>query len=53
MQTAATAGLDQANGGIKQIASAIISGAAPPQTSRDQVEAGLTAMGAALTGSNR
>ncbi|KEF57667.1 uncharacterized protein A1O9_05585 [Exophiala aquamarina CBS 119918] len=47
---AAAAGVDQANSGIRQIASAIISGQAPPQEGRDTTEAGLTAAGQALAG---
>ena len=53
VQTAANAGLDQAKDGVAQIAKAIFSGDAPPQDSRDQVEAGLTAMGTALSSTNR
>jgi hypothetical protein len=45
---AAAAGVDQANAGIRQIASAIIAGQAPPQAGRDTTEAGLTAAGQAL-----
>ncbi|KAG8162190.1 hypothetical protein KVR01_007955 [Diaporthe batatas] len=48
VQAAAQAGLDQANGGISQIASSLLSGGAPPADSRDEVEAGLTAMASAL-----
>lgn len=46
--SAAQAGLDQANDGISQIASSLLSGAAAPADSRDQVEAGLAAMDSAL-----
>ncbi|KAH6988349.1 hypothetical protein EDB80DRAFT_689931 [Ilyonectria destructans] len=46
---AASAGLDQANAGISQIASAIVAGEAPPAEGRSEVEAGLQAMGTALT----
>ena len=45
---AAQAGLDQANGAIKTIAQSIVTGAAPPQDARDEVETGLTAAGEAL-----
>ncbi|KAK7428820.1 hypothetical protein QQZ08_004590 [Neonectria magnoliae] len=45
---AASAGLDQANAGISQIASALIAGEAPPDEGRTEVEAGLQAIGAAL-----
>ncbi|KAK5051038.1 hypothetical protein LTR84_003597 [Exophiala bonariae] len=45
---AATAGVNQANSGIRQIASAIIAGEAPPQEGREITEAGLTAAGQAL-----
>lgn len=48
VQSAAQAGLDQANDGISQIASSLLSGAAAPADSRDQVEAGLAAMDSAL-----
>lgn len=50
---AASAGLDQANGGISQIASAIVAGEAPPAEGRSEVEAGLKAMGTALTAGDR
>lgn len=50
---AATTGLDQANAGISQIASAIIAGQAPPDAGRTEVEAGLKAMGAALAAGDR
>ncbi|KAI5920090.1 hypothetical protein F4810DRAFT_723816 [Camillea tinctor] len=50
VQDAATTGLDQAQGGIAQIAKAIFAGETPPQDGRDQVEAGLTAIGDALKG---
>lgn len=49
VQTAAQAGLDQANGGIGQIASSLLSGAAAPAASRDDVAAGLAAMDDALS----
>ncbi|KAL1850782.1 hypothetical protein Daus18300_012790 [Diaporthe australafricana] len=49
VQSAAQAGLDQANGGISQIASSLLSGAAAPATSRDDVAAGLAAMDDALS----
>ncbi|KAI1640863.1 hypothetical protein F4809DRAFT_355030 [Biscogniauxia mediterranea] len=54
VQQAASTALDQAQGGIAQIAKAIFAGEAPPQDGRDQVEAGLTAAGDALgsAGSN-
>lgn len=48
VQAAAQAGLDQANGGISQIASSLLSGADAPADSRDEVEAGLAAMDSAL-----
>jgi hypothetical protein len=50
VQSAAQAGLDQANGGIKQIASGLLSGQAAPAASRDEVKAGLAAMDTALAG---
>lgn len=49
VQSAAQAGLDQANDGIGQIASSLLSGAAAPADSRDAVEAGLAAMDDALS----
>ncbi|KAK2608118.1 hypothetical protein N8I77_006751 [Diaporthe amygdali] len=49
VQTAAQQGLDQANGGISQIASSLLSGAAAPADSRDAVAAGLAAMDSALS----
>lgn len=52
VKTAAQAGLDQANGGIKTIASAILSGDAAPATARDEVAAGLAAMNTALAGAD-
>lgn len=45
---AAAAGVAQANSGIREIASAIIAGDAPPQSGRETTEAGLTAAGQAL-----
>ncbi|KAI3396057.1 hypothetical protein diail_474 [Diaporthe ilicicola] len=51
-QQAAQAGLDQANGGISQIASSLLSGAAAPAASRDDVAAGLAAMNDALSGAD-
>lgn len=50
---AASAGLNQANAGISQIASAIVAGEAPPDEGRTEVEAGLQAMGAALNSGDR
>ncbi|UQC91227.1 uncharacterized protein CLUP02_16761 [Colletotrichum lupini] len=50
VQDAANAGLQQARGGIAQIAKSIVSGAAPPAASRDEVAAGLAAAGTALSG---
>lgn len=47
-QTAAQAGLDQANGGIKTIAGSLLSGDAAPASARDEVAAGLAAMQTAL-----
>lgn len=47
--SAAQAGLDQANGGISEIASAILAGEAPPDSGRAEVEAGLEAVGSALS----
>lgn len=47
-QTAVQAGLDQANGGIKTIASSLLSGSAAPDEARSQVKDGLTAMSVAL-----
>jgi hypothetical protein len=52
VQAAAAAGLSQARGGIIVIAQAIEVGAAPPAAGRDQVAAGLTAMGVALSTAN-
>lgn len=45
---AAAAGVAQANSGIREIASAILAGDAPPQSGRETTEAGLTAAGQAL-----
>ena len=47
---ASTAGaaLDSAQGGIREIAVALFTGQAPPQSGRDTVEAGLTDAKAAL-----
>lgn len=50
--SAAQAGLDQANGGISEIASAIVAGDAPPDSGRAEVEAGLQAVGSALDGAD-
>lgn len=47
-QAAAQAGLDQANGGIKAIAGALLGGGAAPASGRDDVAAGLAAMNATL-----
>lgn len=47
-QAAAQQGLDQANGGIKAIAGALLSGQAAPAGGRDSVAAGLQAMNATL-----
>ncbi|EMR72743.1 hypothetical protein MGN70_008855 [Eutypa lata] len=52
VQNAATTGLQKAQGGVKTIAKAIVAGDAPPAAARDQVEAGLTAMGNALSGAD-
>jgi hypothetical protein len=52
-QSAAADALGQAQGGIQQIAQAIGAGEAPPQDSRGQVEAGLTAAGEALASGDR
>lgn len=52
VQSAAQAGLDQANDGIGQIASSLLSGAAAPADSRDAVAAGLAAMDDALSGAD-
>lgn len=52
VQSAAQAGLDQANDGIGQIASSLLSGAAAPADSRDAVAAGLAAMNDALSGAD-
>lgn len=49
VQSAAQAGLDQANDGIGQIASSLLSGSAAPADSRDAVAAGLAAMNDALS----
>lgn len=48
-QSAAQAGLDQANGGISEIASALVAGETAPDSGRASVEAGLTAMNTALS----
>jgi len=48
VQQDASAGLKQAQGGIGQIAQAILAGEAPPQGGRDEVEAGLNAASSAL-----
>ena len=45
---AAAAGVDQANSGIREIASALVAGEAPPDSGRATTEAGLTAAGQAL-----
>lgn len=47
--SAAQAGLDQANGGISEIASAVLAGEQAPDSGREAVEAGLTATNAALS----
>lgn len=47
-QAAAQAGLDQANGGIKAIAGALLSGDAAPASGRTDVAAGLAAMNTTL-----
>ena len=49
VQQSASAGLEEARGGISQIAQAILSGSAPPAASRDEVAAGLSAAGDALS----
>lgn len=48
VQSAAQAGLDQANGGIDAIAQSIIAGEKASADGRTNVEAGLTAMADAL-----
>lgn len=45
---AASAGVDQANSGIREIAQALFAGQDPPQSGRDTTEAGLTAATQAL-----
>ncbi|OHE92116.1 hypothetical protein CORC01_12571 [Colletotrichum orchidophilum] len=52
VQQAANAGLQQAQGGISQIAKSLISGGAPPAASRNEVAAGLSAAGTALSGAD-
>ena len=52
-QQAAEAGLIQANAGIESIAQALVAGEAPPQSGRDEVEAGLVATGNALASGDR
>ena len=52
-QQAAAAGVEQANSGIRQIASALVAGQAPPAAGRDTTEAGLTAAGQALAAGDR
>ena len=47
---AAKAGVDQAFGGIGQIAKALLSGQTAPASSRNTTEAGLTAASQALAG---
>ncbi|KAK6853921.1 hypothetical protein PG995_010733 [Apiospora arundinis] len=52
-KSATEAGLSQAQGGIRTIAQALVSGGAPPADARDEVEAGLQAAGAALQGGDQ
>ncbi|KAK2733031.1 hypothetical protein CKAH01_08529 [Colletotrichum kahawae] len=53
VKDAANTGLEQARGGISQIAQALLSGSAPPAASRDEVAAGLAAAGAALASADK
>lgn len=46
--SAAQAGIDEANGGISEIASAIVAGEQAPDSGRASVESGLTATNSAL-----
>ncbi|KAK6074024.1 hypothetical protein SCUP515_06689 [Seiridium cupressi] len=50
VQTAAAAGVKQAQGGVADVAKSIFSGAAPSADGRNAVEAGLNATSAALAG---
>lgn len=50
VQTAAAAGVKQAQGGVADVAKSIVTGAAPSQAGRDAVEAGLNATSTALAG---
>lgn len=47
--SAAQAGIDEANGGISEIASAIVAGELAPDSGRASVESGLTAANSALS----
>ncbi|KAK9780545.1 hypothetical protein AB5N19_03869 [Seiridium cardinale] len=50
VQTAAAAGVKQAQGGVADVAKSIFSGAAPSADGRNAVEAGLNATSTALAG---
>lgn len=50
--SAAASALEQAQDGIQQIAAAIRAGQAPPADQRNEVLAGLTALGQALAGAD-
>lgn len=50
VKAAAQKGLDQANTGVNEVAQSIVAGQAPSAAGRDDVEAGLKAMIAALDG---
>lgn len=52
VQAAVQQGLDQANSGVQEVAQSIKAGEAPSAAGRDDVEAGLKAMFAALAGGN-
>lgn len=52
VQAAAQAGLDQANAGVALVADSLLAGETPSAEGRDEVEAGLTALSAALDGAD-
>lgn len=52
VQAAAQAGLDQANAGVGLVAESLLAGEAPSAEGRDEVEAGLKALDAALDGAD-
>jgi len=51
-QASAAAALEQAQGGVQEIAQAILAGQTPPASGRSEVEAGLTALGQSLSSAN-